>query len=231
MVDRAGAPRARFAGIDDDRSQAANRVATHLAAAGDEASGSLLGPYSLEPWGRGLQTATCSSHGGVAIPTCSCGVCFTATLDVTVLHLLPSDTEPYSRMLHCLPHDLMPSVAIGRIATVGPWMTDHSPGAYRATSGLLEELWISPGCLQSADALVSEYGVPVHQGAGTFTSWLLSLVPWGDAAAVATPELLQKPAAGDIAGVLVYGAAMEDRTRRLLERSKQLLSRTPTASE
>lgn len=199
---------------------------------------SLLGPYSLLPWGRGWQTATCRAGGVPAAADCDCGIVFFPTMDNLVRFLLPKPKWRAGRALQHLPQRARLSMALGRITTGGDWQLDEGTScgsAYRVPTAKLEELWLSPGALRSADAVGAEYGVPTHGGTGTYTEWLRSLVPWGDAIAGCTPELetprIQPPKYGDVRDLVRYMAESRSEAERVRALGQALLAQVRAASD
>jgi|SRR4051812_38447662 hypothetical protein len=191
---------------------------------------SLLGPYSLLPWGRGWQEATCRAGGTAAAADCDCGIVFFPTMDDLVRFLLPKPKWRAGRALEHLPQPARESMALGRITTSGDWQLDEGTScgsAYRVPAAKLEELWLSPGALRSASVVGAEYGVPTREGAGTYTEWLRSLVPWGGSIAGCTPELetpkIQPPKYGDVRDLVRYMAESRSEADRVRALAKALL--------
>ena len=143
-------------------------------------TGSLVGPFSRMPWGPGWQTVAESCPSAGTVWSCNCGVYLLASWDHLIGSLL-LDNGPV----------IPPSIALARITTRGAWTPDPLPEGrffrwrYRAPAARIDELWLSPGALQTAEALSAEYCVPVHTSEHANTEdWLRSLVPWGRAVPV-----------------------------------------------
>ena len=161
----------------DRRGHAAGGVMGNLASSTeDDVAESLLGPFSLLPWGRGWQAATCARRGAPAAPDCDCGIAVFPRLDQLVRFLTPAPaTDPSSGS----EPPRARSLAMARVDTRGPWQPDRFPSApsWRAPEARLAEVWLSPEARQPAEAIAAEYGVTVHGSApGTsFIDWLRSL--------------------------------------------------------
>lgn len=147
--------------------------------------GHLISPHGYGSWESGWQRATCVRCSTAAGDDCSCGVAFFPSLMQLATYLLPTCHYPDQADLTEAVHY---SIAVGRIETRGEWVPDGPAklGGHRVLEARIARLWISPAALRTPVQLMDEYGVTVTQGAGSYDSWLLSLVPPKDRVVLAS---------------------------------------------